>query len=203
MSWSNEKGDSWYIARRRERLSILLIFVFEHRVDGALRLVGYEEKFVSCFPFIRNMYFPLATSNKLGGIDIAHFHLLDFALWLTIAVWGIWLAVGIFLLNHYDRGLSRLSELYRGRWLQVYLSWIFLLGCPVIMSIPLRTPLYNPELLFVLRHAPRFYFFTIAFTYYLCGGFLLTFLILLLIWNVFRKNRNAPERAQEAVTYTD
>ena len=172
---------------------ILLMFLFERQVDNALRIVGYNDSFVSYFPFVRNIYFRLVSSHKLASIDAAHFHLLDVAVCLTVAVWGIWLALGVIFIKRYDAGfrvgLLYLLEGYRGRRVVMYFSWIFALLAPIIISLPPRLPLDNPELLFVLRQIPGFYFFAIALSYYVCGGFLLGLSILILIWKMFCQNR--------------
>lgn len=172
---------------------ILLMFLFERQVDIALRIVGYSDNFVSYFPFIRNIYFRLVSSHKLASIDVAHFHLLDVAVCLTVAVWGVWLALGVIFIKRYDAGfrvgLLDLLEGYRGRRVVMYFSWIFALSAPIIMSIPPRLPLDNPELLFVLRHIPGFYFFAIGLSYYVCGGFMLALSILVLIWKTFCQNQ--------------
>ena len=175
---------------------ILLMFVFEQQVGEALGLIGYDSNSVSYFPFVKNMYLQLASSNRLASIDVTHFHLLDVVLWLSIAVWGSWLAAGIIFLDRYDpmlgSGFSRLSERYRGRRLYLYFCWIFMLSGPVVMSIPPR--LDNPEVRYVLTHIPKFYFFLVALTYYFCGGLLLSFSVLLLIWFIsktFRQDRQS------------
>jgi hypothetical protein len=176
---------------------ILLMFVFERQVDSALQLVGYNDNFVSYFPFIGNIYFRLVSSHKLASVDVAYFHLLDVAVCLTVAVWGIWLMLGVIFLNRHGAavrvGLSYALEGYRGRRPLIYFTWIFMLSTPIIMSIPPRLPLDNPELLFVLRHIPGFYFFGIALTYYICGGFVLGLSLLLLIWKTFYQNRPHTE----------
>ena len=174
--------------------ALLLMFIFEQQVDNALGLVGYSGNFVSCFPFVKNLYFHLVSSNnRLANLDVAHFHMLDVALWLSTVVWGIWLTTGIISLKKYDNAfrlfLPLMSERYRGRRTFMYFSWIFMLSGPVILSIPPRTPLDNPEILFVLTHIPKFYFLVVALSYYFCGGFGFSLLALFLIWKIFRQNR--------------
>jgi hypothetical protein len=173
---------------------LLSIFIFEQQVDNALGLVGYNGNFVSYFPFVKNMYFHLIASNRrIANLDVAHFHMLDVALWLSIVVWGTWLTAGIISLKKYDNAfrlfLPLMSERYRRRLRFMYFSWAFMLLGPIILSIPPSAPLENPEILFVLANIPRFYFFVIALSYYLCGGFGFSFLILFLIWRFFHQNR--------------
>jgi hypothetical protein len=183
---------------------ISLMFVFEHQVDNALRLVGYDSNFVSSFSFLKNLYFHLSSSKRIVRLDVVHFHILDVVLWLSIFVGGSWLALGIIFIRKIDSrvrlGLARLSERCRGRRLIVFLSWIFMLSGPIVLSMPPREPLDNPEILFVLNHIPQFYFFFIAQCYYFCGGFMLSLTILLLVWHVLNLSRsNAVLHEEDSV----
>ena len=172
-------------------LSILLMFLFERQADDVLSLIGYNDNFVSYFPFVKNMYFHFIASKKTANISVAHFHILDVVVWLSIVAWGSYLAAGIIHLRLYDDGfrlgLARLSEQYRGRRLILYISWLFLLSCPILLSIQPKPLANNPEMLFVLTYIPEFYFFVVALSYYFCGGFLLSFSIFLFIWKVFHQ----------------
>jgi hypothetical protein len=115
---------------------------------------------------------------------------------------GAWLSARIIFLI-YDNGLQLsfkpLVERFRGSVLFLLLSWIFVLSGPVILSITPRVPVTNPEMLFLLAHVPRFYFFVVALGYWF-GGFLYSASMLFLVWKVFRQNRPrliALERAQK------
>src|ERR1700730_10472047 len=44
------------------------MFVFEQQTEEALRLVGYNDVFISSFPFIRDQY--LVASERLSEINI-------------------------------------------------------------------------------------------------------------------------------------
>jgi hypothetical protein len=135
--------------------AILLMFVFERQVDNALELVGYDRNFISYFPFVRNLHSRFALYYRgAENLDIAHFHMLDVAVSLSIIVWGAWLSARIIFLI-YDNGLQLsfkpLVERFRGSVLFLLLSWIFVLSGPVILSITPRVPVTNPEMLFYLR----------------------------------------------------
>jgi hypothetical protein len=180
---------------------ILLMFVFEQQIEHALELFGYNDDFVSHFPFLKNMYFNFVSSKKTTNISVVHFHMLDIALCLSIAVWGTCLTTVIINFKHYDNGfrlgLSRISERYRGRRLILYISWIFMLCGPIIVSIQPKPLADNPELRFLLTYIPRFYFFVVAQTYYL-GGCFWSFSILILIWKLFWQDRPSNVILQNA-----
>ncbi len=186
-------------------LTILLMFVFERQVDNALELIGYDRSLVSYVPFIRNLHlrFVLYYSG-VANLDVAHFHMLDVALLLSMTVWGAWLTAGIIFLKRCDDDFRlfcvRVWERYRGRHLALCVSWVFVLSCPVILSTMPRMPVTNPELLLMFTYIPRFYFFMIALAYFLSGGLLFGLSILLLVWKAFRLIRPCfvvLERAQK------
>jgi hypothetical protein len=169
-------------------LAILLMFLFERQTNDVLRLAGYNDEFVSYFPFVRNNYFTFISSKKTASISVAHFHILDVVVWLSIIVWGAWLADGIFRLRQCDNGfrlaVARVLERYRGRRLILYITWLFMLLGPIIVSIQPKPLADNPEMRLILTYIPQIYFLVVALTYYICGGFLLGFSILLLIWKI-------------------
>jgi hypothetical protein len=184
--------------------AILLMFIFEREVDSALELAGYDRNFISYFPFVRNLYFRFVLYYRgAGNLDVAHFHMLDVTVLLSIVVWGGWLTAGFIFLK-YDNGFqlfcNRVAERFRGRELFLYFSWIFALSGPIILSITPRVPVTNPEMLFLLTYIPRLYFFVVAIAYYFFGGFLYSLSILFVVWKVFCQNRPrlvALERAQK------
>jgi len=171
-------------------LAIVLIFVFERQVDNAIELMGYDGSVVSYVPFIRNLHsrFSLYYSG-VANLDTAHFHMLDLALLLSLAVWGAWLMVGIIFLKRCDDDFrlfyARMWERYRGRHLALCVSWVFVLSCPVILSTTPRIPVTNPELLLMFTYIPRFYFCITALSYFV-GGLLFGLTVLLLVWKTFR-----------------
>jgi hypothetical protein len=173
-------------------LVILLMFVFERQLDDALSAFGYNDDFLSYFPFIKPMYLRFLSSKKTANIGVAHFHILDLVLWLSIAVWGTWLTVVTINFKHYDDGfrlgLSRVSERYRGQRPFLYISCIFMLFTPVLLTIQPKPLANNPEFLFILTYIPQFYFFVVALSYYFIGG-LLSMLILILLWKLFWQDR--------------
>jgi hypothetical protein len=175
-------------------LAILLIFVFERQVDSAIELIGYDRLVVSYLPFIRNLHLRfMLYYDRAANLDIAHFHMLDLALLLSLNVWGAWLMAGIIFLKKRDDEFrlfcARVWERYRGRHLALYVSWVFVLSCPIILSVLPRVPVTNPEIRCILTYVPIFYFFTIATSYFL-GGLLFGLSVLLLVWKAFRLIRS-------------
>jgi hypothetical protein len=120
-------------------LVILLMFIFERPVDGVLKLFGYDDGFVSYFPFVKSMYFHFKSSKKTSDISVTHFHLLDLALCLSIVVWGACLTAVIIHFKRYDDGfrigLARISENYRKRSSVLYFCWVLMLCGPILVSI--------------------------------------------------------------------
>lgn len=175
--------------------AIVLMFVFEEQVDGALRWVGYDGNVVSNFAVVRGLHsrFSLYYMGA-ASLSIAHFHMLDVVLYSTIVVWGAWLAYGVAFISRYDNELRLFSsyvlQRYRGRRLYLCCSWIFMLSGPIIVSLTPGKRITNPELLFVLAHVPKLSFFIVALAYYLCGGFLWCLSILLLVWMLYRQSRS-------------
>jgi len=116
--------------------------------------------------------------------------MLDVALLLSIIVWGTWLTVGIVFVKKYEGEYQsfciRVYERFRGRQVFLYFSWVFALSWPIILSITPRVPITNPEMLFLMTHLPKVYFFAVALSYYLCGGFIFSLSILLLVWKALR-----------------
>ena len=174
-------------------LAILLMFIFERQVDSALQLMGYDINIVSYFALVRDIHSRFVLYfDGAEKLDLAHFHMLDVALLLSIIVWGAWLTAGIVFLKKYDNDLRllcvRLFERFQGRRLFLYFSWMFALSWPIILSNTPRTSLANPEMLFIVNHIPKVYFFAIALSYYLCGGFLLSLSVLLIVWKLHRRS---------------
>jgi hypothetical protein len=169
---------------------ILLMFLFEQQVDGALGLVGYDRNIVSYFAIVRSIHSRFVLYyDGAANLDPAHFHMLDLVLLLSIVVWGTWLTTGIICLNKYDQDLrlfsTRVLDRFRGRRLFLCFSWMFVLSSPIILSITPRIPLVNPEMHFILDHIPKVYFFAVALSYWI-GGFLFGLSILLIVWKVWR-----------------
>ena len=173
-------------------LVILLMFLFERQVDVLLRVFGYNDDFLSYFPFVQNMYLRFVLVKKTANISAAHFHILDLVLWLSVVVWGTCLVAVILNFKHYDDGfrlaVSRLSERYRGQRSFLYIVWIFMLFGPIILSIQPKPLANNPEFRLVLTYVPQFYFFIVAISYYFaaCAW---SMSILILIWKLFWQDR--------------
>jgi len=171
-------------------LVIILMFVFERQVDSALGLIGYDRSVVSYVPFIMHLHLRFVVYySGVANLDIAHFHMLDVALLLSLTVWGAWLMAGIICLKKCDDDFrlfcDRVWKRYRARYLALCVSWVFVLSCPIILSVVPIVPVTNPELLLIFTYIPRFYFFTIALSYFL-GGLLFGLSILLLVWTALR-----------------
>jgi hypothetical protein len=175
--------------------AIVLMFVFEEQVDYALRWVGYDGNVLSNFSVVRGLHSRFALNYEgTASLSMAHFHMLDVVLYLTMIVWGAWLAYGVIFIRRYDNELRLFSahilERYRGRRVYLYLSWIFMLFGPIVVSIMPVERVTNPEILFILAHAPKLYFSFVALTYYFFGGFSWSLSILLLVWRLYRQSRS-------------
>ena len=143
------------------------MFVFEQQTEDALRLVGYDATFISSFPFIRNQY--LIASERLNEINIAHFHLLDVAVWWLIILVGMrFLATTIFLKQYDDRYRYVRQILSRGyeRYGWVVYFGVVMMVAPFIVS-NMQLVLSAPEFFLFVKYFPRTYFFMILFIYYL------------------------------------
>jgi hypothetical protein len=82
--------------------AFVLPFAFEQQADKALRFFGYDNNFVSSFPFIRSLYFHLTSARWIGPLDVGYFHLLDAIVWGSIFVFGTRLLATLVYLKQYD-----------------------------------------------------------------------------------------------------
>lgn len=171
-----------------------LMFLFPVQADGLLRLFGYDDNFISFFPFIRNLYLRLTSVPWIGQIDVGYFHLLDVTLWLSIFIWSSWLIIGLFFLRQYDdffcRGLSRLADRTRDRGGRVafYIGSILLFSSAIIVTYASGQDkiLRAPEFIFVIKRIPALYFFLVAALYYYTALFW-SFTIFTFSWKIFRQ----------------
>ncbi|MGA9949989.1 MAG: hypothetical protein WBQ24_17200 [Xanthobacteraceae bacterium] len=163
-------------------------------MDIALRPLGYDDGFVSYFPFVRYLYSHLISFNENYRPDIIYFHVLDITVWMSIAVWGIRLVTGTIFLKQYDALYlivsRRLSDMPLGlRW-AFYggLAWV-VLATFAITYVPVQPKMFrDPEINFVVSHFPGAFVFLFASTYYVFG-FLLTEPTLFLLWKLVRQRR--------------
>jgi hypothetical protein len=170
-----------------------LLFAFDQQLDSVLRLVGYDDNSASYFPFIRDLHSYFVASPSLGHVDIAYFHMLDVVLWLSIAVWGTWFATGIVFIRQYDDFfrvfLYHMSKRHRGRRLVVYLSWIWVLLIPFVLTFGSMKAklLRDPQIIFFIARLPKLFFLILAWAYYYCGGLAFSLIALFFIWKIFRQ----------------
>ena len=178
-----------------ERAWILFasMFLFPAQADSLLRPFGYDQNFISYFPFLRHLYSKLTSSDAIGPmVSVAYFHFLDVALWLSIILWSSWLIIGLCFLRQYDdffrQGLSRLAHRMRDRRVAFYVGWILLLSSAFVVTYGTGEDriLQGPEFVFVVRRIPAVYFFIVAILYYY-SGLLWAFTIFTFSWKVFRQ----------------
>lgn len=173
-------------------LALVLLFPFEKQLNGVLRLLGYDDNFISSFPFLRHLYSRLTSVPWTASTDVGYFHLLDVVVWQSIVVWGTWLGAGIVFLKQYDDYFQKLpilaSERTRGRPWVIYLGWILVpLSAAVIAYVcGQEKSLRDPEIVFVLKRFPGFYFWIFATLYYF-GAALFAGGALCAIWTIFRQ----------------
>jgi hypothetical protein len=132
----------------------------------------------------------LIASEKIEDINIAHFHLLDVAMWYLAIVSGVRFFTIFFFLKQYDDyyrcyqdSLSRSYERYGWR---TYIGGLALLMLTPIAVSNMQFVMRDRELFLFVRYFPRLYFFMILFVYYY--AWLICIEIgLLLVWKVFRE----------------
>lgn len=174
--------------------AFILLFAFEKQADTALHLFGYDNDFISSFPFIRSLYFHLTSARWIGRLDVGYFHLLDATVWLSLGVWGTWLIAGLAFLKQYDdlfqKRLILLSERIRGREVLYYVGWIGLILAPsAITYFSMQDKiLRDADIVFIIKRLPGLYFYVFAIVYFYNGAFFST-AALIFAWKLFRQKR--------------
>ncbi len=143
-----------------------LVLIFERQVDACLHLLGYDDRFVSHFGFIESQYRFLVDSRALPDISVAHFHMLEIAAWLAVAVAGAVLLSAARLIWRYEGPYQmfydRLSEDDKTRLVLAVMFFLPLLAF-VLSSMAAQSearPYFS-----IMQHAPRAYFFMVAAGY--------------------------------------
>ncbi len=171
-----------------------ILILFAKPLDFALRPLGYDNGFVSYFPFVRYLHSHLISFNENAHPDIAYFHVLDLTVWMSVAVWGSRLVAGVVFLKRYDALYlmvsRRLSKMPLGLRCAFYagVAWGVLVTF-AITYVPVQPKmLRDPEVNFVISYLPGAFIFLFATAYYVLG-FLLTELALFLLWKLVRQRR--------------
>jgi hypothetical protein len=171
-------------------LTVMLLFA--PLFDSALRLLGHEADVVSYFPFLRIFYFRLLSYNLIPATAVSYFHILDVALWLSLAVWGGRLAAGIVALKQYDdlylKLLRRLAGTPRGQLFVLFLGAVLLVQSPLGTTYLMIQPkvFSAPEFILLMTYLPAVYFLMFG-TLFWFGGFILSELLVFLLWVVVRR----------------
>jgi|HubBroStandDraft_4_1064222.scaffolds.fasta_scaffold202123_2 hypothetical protein len=164
-------------------------FAFATPTNSFLRLIGYNDDFVSDFPAFRSLYFYLSASRVTTTVNIADFHILDVFLWWWIAVLAIRLISGVIFLKQWDD----LYQAYSLGLTQCYSRWrLFLMAVTGILLLFSPFTLTQPRLIndwkftFLIRHYPQLYFWSVAMVYFVVG-FLFVEMLLFGLWKIFRQ----------------
>jgi hypothetical protein len=169
----------------------IFLFAVDDLADEGLFLFGYDQQFISTFPFINNLYFALMQTKLVVRPNLAYFHVLDFFVWFSILVWSIRLFAGVVYLKEYDDFyqviLSRLGKRYSG-WHSYTATFCLCIALVGVWAITQPDILVDPILSFVIRHFTRLYFVLLANLYFLVGAGV-TEAALFVMWKIFRQNR--------------
>jgi hypothetical protein len=168
-------------------------FTFDDAAKSFLQATGYNNNFVSFFPFVRSLYFSLLSYGVLERAHLFYFHALDAFVWLSIIVWGVRLIAGVIFLKQYD-------DLYQTFFLRARETLPFGRVCPtcVLVAAPffcmlvifvMTQPvlLRDPGIAFVIRNYTGVFLFPLPIFYFIFG-FFFTHAILLLLWKIFRQH---------------
>jgi hypothetical protein len=182
---------------------VAILFLLAKPLDNALRPLGYNDGFVSYFPFVRYLYSHLISFNENAHPDIMYFHVLDVTVWMSVAVWGSRLVAGIIFLKQYDyvywtvsRRLSNIL-LTRGHQLRctlytsiLYVSIFWVLLTPFVITYlgVDQKILLDPVVNFLVSSFPAMFVFLFASLYFI-WGFIFTEPALFLLWKVVRQKR--------------
>jgi hypothetical protein len=165
-------------------------FAFATPTNNLLRLIGYNDGFVSYFPAFRNLYFYLTASRITATVNIADFHILDVFLWWWIAVLAIRLISGIAYLKQFDDFYRAYSLGLAQRHSRLRL---FIYGVVGILLLFSPFTLTQPQLIndwkftILIRYYPQVYFWSVAMAYFIVGYFFIE-ILLFGLWKIFRQH---------------
>jgi hypothetical protein len=165
-------------------------FAFATPTNNFLRLIGYNDGFVSFFPAFRSLYFYLSASRITTTVNIADFHILDVFLWWWIVILAIRLMSGLIYLKQFDDlyrayALGLTQRFSRKRLLVNGVMGILLLFSPFTLTQPQL--ISDWKFTFLIRHYPQVYFWSIAMAYFIVGYFFVE-LLLFGFWKIFRQH---------------
>jgi hypothetical protein len=165
-------------------------FAFATPTNNLLRLIGYNDDFVSYFPAFRNLYFHLTAYRITATVNIADFHILDVFLWWWIVVLAIRLISGVKYLKQFDDFYRAYSLGLTQRYSRLRL---FMYGAMGILLLFSPFTLTQPQLIsdekftWLIRHYPQVYFWSVAMAYFLVGYFFVE-MLLFGLWKIFRQH---------------
>jgi hypothetical protein len=173
----------------------IVMFVLEQPVDDALALIGYNDTFIASFPFVRDQYLYLTATRKIANISVAHFHILDIAVWLSVFMSSARLATIFIFFKYFDIPFQRVSFILShdkkstfSAIPPIYRAWLVIV---IIVAgfwpmTDIRFQVRVHEWFYVMREFPKVYFCLLSICYYVVSVFTST-ICSYLIWKIFRE----------------